>query len=125
MQDGAALMGAGSASAQGHCRVCGKLFDTQPWWVTDYPNGEHTLCRDWETHPFPFTRHLVLLRRIWPRVEPEARVDIRRVGVFLKELSTHWPRGGGQCVMDALGELRKLRLALSNTTVERKLLSQL
>ncbi len=118
-------MGSGCASAQGTCRRCGAPFGMEPWWVTEYPNGEHTRCRDWTGRPFPFARQLDLMRKLWPGVEGPARTCLHSAGARLAQLQQGWPAGGAGAVLTALETLRALRLALAQAGVDRKVVGKL
>jgi|GEM_PF-1392397 len=125
-QDASALMGSGIEAAAGTCVVCGQALGWETWWVTRYPHGEHTRCRDWTRHPFPFERQLTALRKLWRQLDQDAiRREVARVGRELAQMQARWPGQGAQTVQSAMDSTRKLRSALLVAGVAPKLLSQM
>ncbi|MBI5498175.1 MAG: hypothetical protein HY904_24445 [Deltaproteobacteria bacterium] len=124
-QDGSALLGAGVGTTAARCCACGRPFGIEPWWVTHHPQGEHTRCRDWSRHSFPFVRQLTALRRVWrdPAAAP-VRAQVAEVGRWLAGLQARWPRDGAEGVLEALHRTRVLRASLLQAGVTARLVNQ-
>ncbi len=108
-----------------YCEVCGGHLGTGSWWVTEYPKGVHTHCRDWSTRPFPLERQLTFIRKMTPRLEGEAAECVRAAGEWLRRRQTRWPAGGAEAVDEAFAMLRRLRTKLSVLGVDQKMLNKL
>ncbi len=107
------------------CEECGNLLHTEPWWVTKFPRGVHTRCRDWARTPFPLKRQLDVTRKLSARLDGEAQVCATAAMRWIARRERHWPQGGAQTVLDAFAMLRRLRTKLSALGVSQKLLNQL
>lgn len=79
------------------CLVCGEPLDgREPFWCVAYPKGAHGRCLDWSARPFPFTRHLRVLRRTWRETtHARARREMARAGSFLAALERRFAVGEG------------------------------
>jgi hypothetical protein len=83
----------------GRCLVCDEEVGSEPWWVVPdrLPDGEHSRCRDYTKHPFPFAEKLNALRRAWSRLADDdavAKAALTNLGRELAALETAWPKPG-------------------------------
>lgn len=93
------------------CAVCGEHTGAEIVWVIGWPRVEHDRCRDWTRHPFPFTREISVLRRLWREV-PAFRVTLEEAGKHLAALERRWP-GTHADVLAARTTIATARSALS------------
>lgn len=128
-EDGSHLSRAADARPVRRCERCGEDLGLEQWWVTQYPHGVHTRCRDWRAVPFPFARHLELLRKMRYSSSTEGAGDARRMldaaEAWLRRMDRAWPRPGGDGVVVASRMLRRLRARLAEEGVDARLLNQL
>lgn len=107
------------------CEVCGGVLGDAQWWVTRYPRGVHTACRDWSTVPFPFQRHLGVLARMRRHLDGEALLCVRAAERWLARMMRAWPTPGARGVLAASRMLGRLRTKLSTLGIEPKKINQL
>lgn len=105
------------------CDVCGERLEA-PYWIVDFPRGAHERCIDWSTRPFPFTRHLEVLRKMARAAEGEARASVIRAGVAMAALHKRWPTEALAVLQEGRAIVAALRPHLDDT-VPARLRSQL
>ncbi|MEW5852622.1 MAG: hypothetical protein AB2A00_27810 [Myxococcota bacterium] len=126
--DGAALAAACVGPGVASCTVChAPLTGAEPYWMTEYPRGEHTRCRQWRRHPYPFLRQIGVLRRLWRMASSEgARQELVAAGRWLTQQAARWPeQASAEMVVETLARLRSLRMVLNAHGLDRKLVGQL
>ncbi len=128
-KDGALL--AGAVSGERVCRVCAVELGTEPWWVVpgQFPLAEHSRCRDWKKHAFPYNRHIDELRKLWRKLSDPSQVGARMVieaaGKALGGISADWPAGGASGVSEAELIVARVRASLQAGGVDASLLQRL
>ena len=85
------------------CLVCGQPAGADPFWITVYPNGVHSRCRDWSGVPFPYDHELSKLRRMY-RDLGKLLASVARAGSALHRMQRGWPEGAA----DGTGEAERL-----------------
>lgn len=124
-EDGSHLSAAANAKADHHCEVCGEVLGAEQWWVTRYPQGVHTRCRDWGAVPFPYQRHLKLLGRLRHSLEGSAREFVVKADDWLRAMERGWPAPGADGVVRGAELMRRLRTHLADLGVEPRVTNQL
>jgi hypothetical protein len=126
--DGANIA-ARASGVGGTCLVCGDELGAEPWWATDFPRGTHARCMDWSARAFPFSRHLLELRRLYRKLgRPDlagARAAVVAAGRRLRALERAWPSGGHAAVVEASALIREARNALTAAGVDGALVARL
>lgn len=91
------LQGSRSLFDDARCLICHEPLDgSEPYWCVAYPRAAHGRCLDWSERPFPFARHLQVLRRAWRETtHARARREIARAGAFLAALERRFLVGEG------------------------------
>jgi hypothetical protein len=127
--DGASL--AVTNAGAGRCVVCGDELGAEPWWVLpgQYPLGEHGRCRDWTAHPFPYTRHIDELRKLWRKLtlaeQTGARMVIEGAGKALSAIGATWPAAGAAGVAEADAIIGRVRTAIQAAGIDAAALKRL
>lgn len=98
-----------SAPEGGVCVVCRRPLSRggQRFWLTQFPDGVHHDCRQWELEPFPFHRDLVVMRKIARAVREAWKLTVKQ-GRWLAAAKHRWPNGA-RAIADGWLD-RKLRL---------------
>jgi len=124
-EDGSHLTAAADAQKQRFCEVCEGELGIEQWWVTRYPQGVHTRCREWSEVAFPYARHLQLLRRLRASLEGEAHELVSLADDWMRGMERGWPKPGADGVIKGALLLRRLRTRLAALEVEPRLTNQL
>lgn len=124
-EDGSHLTATANASPVRRCERCGEELGVEQWWVTRYPAGVHTRCRDWEAAGFPFARHLTLLQRLRFQTQGDAQQLVVQAEAWFRRFDRAWPRPGAEGVLQGSRLLSRLRSRLAAAGVDPKLINQL
>ena len=124
-EDGSHLAHAANARCESLCDVCGGALGTEQWWVTRYPQGVHTRCRDWTCVGFPSRRHRTLLGRLRRSLDGRAREMVILADDWLRDVEKNWPAPGAEGVIKSSELMRRLRTRLVELGVQPRVTNQL
>ncbi|MCP4498916.1 MAG: hypothetical protein GY822_02990 [Deltaproteobacteria bacterium] len=127
MQDGAHLTK--GCSYPTHCETCEAPLGCEEWWVTEWPRGVHTRCRDWTKVGFPYQIKLEACQKLEARLR---RDGVHEAAQFAKSASSWflrrkmvWPTNAMQTVFAGAKLIDRLRAKLNEYGVPSKLQNSL